>query len=183
MYSGDTHKSYRPYYTCYSRAKTTASLVKDPNCKSLAIAVCDLDYIVVSEIRKLIMDKEYIYNLIHKNANPDQDNLINALNDKIKELDKQERRLLDLYQLGTLPIESINDRINSLNRERNAIRKEIDALRPKNKMSVEDAIYILNTENDIFNYGSLEQRKAFISLLIDYIAIDESQICIHWKFA
>lgn len=182
-YSGRGIKTYRPYYTCYSRSKSVKTLVRDPNCKCLSLAVCHFDYIVVSEIRKLQLDPDYIYKICHSSDDSPNESILNTLQAKLKDINNQEKRLIDLYQLGTVSMTSITERINALAQEKITIQNEIDALKPKKKMPISKALNILNSEDDIFNSGSLEQQKAFLQSLIDYISVDESQIYIHWKFA
>ena len=182
-YSGHGPKTYRPYYTCYSRSKADKKLIKDPNCKCMSVAVCDLDYIIVSEIRKLQLDTDYIYRIINSSDDSPNESVIGTLQNKLKDIDNQEKRLIDLYQLGTVSMTSITERINALAQEKLTIQNEIDALKPKKKMPISKALNILHSEDDLFNSGSLEQQKAFIQSLIDHISLDESQVYIHWKFA
>lgn len=158
-------------------------MIRDPNCKCMSVAVCDLDYIIVSEIRKLQLDTDYIYRIINSSDDSPNESVIGTLQNKLKDIDNQEKRLIDLYQLGTVSMTSITERINALAQEKLTIQNEIDALKPKKKMPISKALNILHSEDDLFNSGSLEQQKAFIQSLIDHISLDESQVYIHWKFA
>lgn len=60
-YSGHgDHRTYRSYYTCYSRAKTNKHMVIDPACRNPSYAVTMLDQKIIEEIRHIASDpKEF----------------------------------------------------------------------------------------------------------------------------
>lgn len=186
VYGGHApNRIYKSYYYCYSRGKSTKKLIKDPNCKSLVIATNELDYLVVSEIRKLSFEDDYIYHVIDsQNGNKEAEKTIKLLEKKLKELEEQEKRMLDLYQLGNLPLETISERIAEINEKRNGINSEISSLNAdNNKMSISTAKDILQGADDIFNTGTINEQRAFLSSLIDYIGLSEDKMTIHWRFA
>lgn len=185
VYSGHRpNRIYRPYYTCYSRAKTCKPMIRDPLCKCMSVAVSELDYIVVSEIRKLQFDNNYIFSIISSSASSGQNELYEALKKKLADIDKQERRLIDLYQLGSLSMDVIGERINALNREREKLNADLNALgAEKQKMPLTKALSYLDKGTDVFSTGTLEQQKALLTSLIDVITVSENDVKIHWKFA
>ena len=126
-YSGHgDKKKYRPYYTCYSRAKTSKKMIVDPNCKNPSYACVDLDARIVNEIRTLVEDQAAFLRVV----NSEKEQVLpsskkDTLMRRIDELDGQIRRVLDLYQLGSISMDEIKGRVSLLENERDALYKQL----------------------------------------------------------
>lgn len=182
-YSGrGDNKTYHPYYTCYSRAKSAKHMIVDPDCKNKTYAVTKLDKIISDEIKKLSFDPGY-FKKVQATTPDDSARDRDILESRIIEINTQMARLLDLYQLGTIPINDISSRIDDLSREQlNLMRQlqEIEVHVPA--LSTPEAEALLKNAAEILDSDSLEDRRNLVHALIDHIDLVGKDIIIRWAF-
>lgn len=180
-YSGrGENRKYRPYYTCYSRAKTAKKMIIDPTCKNKTYAVVDLDKMITQEINKLRFDKSYFEKIINEKKPIDND--MEVLESELAEAKKQLDRVLDLYQLGTIPLDKLDARLERLNATISRLNNEIGVLTTDEpNVSVSGAIALLNGA-DILNGEDMPKKKAFVQSLINKIELVGDDVVIHWAF-
>lgn len=172
---------YRPYYCCYSRSKSSKRRVLDPNCKNKLYPVSEMDYVIVSEIRKLAFDDEYLKKQMKSSTN---ENDVEVFKRQLTSLEAQRDRLLDLYQLGNLRIQDLNERLNRINEDCLQIQNQINNLQSDNSsLSIEAAKEILLNCNEIFENGTFEEKRSIVTSLIQFIEIDNDDTIIHWSFS
>lgn len=170
---------YRPYYTCYSRAKSNRRKITGI-CNNKMYAVSELDYIIVSEIRKLSFDNSYLKNKMKASDNSED---LSILQRQLETLETQKQRILDLYQLGTLRIEDLNERIEMINNDCLKITAQMESLQSLSaELTEEDVADLLQSCSDIFENGTIEEKRRIVTSLIKYIEIDNDDINIHWAF-
>ena len=104
-----------------------------------------------------------------------------------KEIDgiaSQISNMMDLYSLGSMPLDVINQKVTALNETKTALEKELDSLdvpeTDDNGMSNEQIQNLAELIND--KELTLEEKRNIVQSLIYYIEIDEEDILIHWKF-
>lgn len=171
------------YYTCYSRGKSAKSMIKDPNCKNKSWNIKDLDRIVLDEIRKLVTDPEYMDTLIEENHSIDDGSERQTIIDRISNIDKQISKLIDLYQIGGIDFNSINEKIVLLNEEKSSLEFSLDnAPVSTPEISLEEAKKILTTFSEIIDSATPEELRDLVHSLIDGIVINGEDLEIHWKF-
>ena len=184
-YSGHgTKKIYRPYYTCYSRGKTRKDKIIDPNCKNKSWPVVVLDKIIEEELKKLYLDESYFDKIVISNCDIDSiQSKKETIRKQLIEIDKKKDRILDLYELGTIDIEKLNERTISLHEESTALHNELDILE---EIDTSDRIDLarerINDLKNIMENGSLDERRDIMRTLIDKIGIDDEDIDIYWSF-
>lgn len=166
----------RTYYICYSRSKSTPSLVKDPNCKNRKYDDKLLEQAIYAEIRKLKSDKTYIDNV---RQSVDLSDKINLIRKEIESITRQISNLMDLYSMDGIDRNEIQGKIKPLSEKRNLLTAEVEMLEEEqNPMPKEDILYFV----DMFEECVASGDNAAIIELIDYILIDEDQVQIHWNF-
>lgn len=184
-YSGKgENRNYRAYYTCYSRGKTNKELINDPHCKNKTYYQGDLDAIIIGEIKKLSFDPSVITQF-EANSETKQSTNNNALiESKIADIDKQLNRLLDLYQLGSVPMSKLTDRIDNLNHQKNQLLDQLvdDEADDHPKLSLPDAEQLLTNAADILDHGNIKEKRELVHALIDKIIIEGEDLTIHWAF-
>lgn len=156
------------YYVCNSRLKPHKSLIKDPNCKNKRWKMSELDEIILGEIKKLSFEKSKVEKVKTDNSIAEK---------KIKEIDKQIEKYMELYTLGKFPIDVINQKVDELNEQRKKLCEV-----PKEKMTYEEAEQIALSLDDILANGNSDEINALVRALIDRIEIDDEDITIHWAF-
>lgn len=192
-YSGHgDKKKYRPYYTCYSRAKTNKSLVKDPSCINPSYACADLDQHIIDEITRMATnEKAFLSAVAAKNKKRHSPDSISerkkaAIQKRIDTLDTQIRRILDLYQLGNIDIGEIKKRVTTLESERNAL---LLSLKEKSKSdsyrySPEAARSLLHDFAEVSKTGDIRAMRAVLKELIQKIIVlpTKGEFEIIWNF-
>ncbi len=172
----------RPKYGCYSRAKTKHKYVIDPSCKNKIWNMHELDDKVFNEIRKLVLNPEVIEEMKENHIPDDNSERIKILSKKLKELDEQSDRLIDLYTLGKIDSKKIEVRTEAINKEKYKLQSELNSIVVEDVISNEEAIEIASSLDEALNNSNMSEVRYIIGELIDKIIIDEDKITIHWKF-
>lgn len=184
-YGGSKKYGIKFYYACYSRTKRMKRMIKDPNCKNKYWKMEELDELVFNEIKKLAIDPDYIHDIRHnKSKESDTSNKVDIIKQEIDSIDNQISRFMDLYGLGTFTIEQVSEKVDPLNNQKNNLLKELESLNAESgELSVESAIEIIESFEDVLERGDLDEIRLVIERLIYYIEIDNDDVYIHWKFA
>lgn len=164
-----THGKYTyDKYSCASRNKRTPELVKDPACKNKPWSRCDLENIVFEQIRLLRLDPDQ--------ARPAE--TVPDVQDQIARIDAGIRRLVELYAVGSVPLELIREKTKALQDQKDRLLR----LKPK-RITKKEAQDKALTLDDLLDNGSFEEIRALLFALIDRIEIDGDDVSIFWKFA
>ena len=93
----------------------------DPNCKNDNWVIDELDSLTIAAIRELLDNNELLDSAI-ENARPSFEDTENEIEiaARLKEIEAQISRLLDLYQIGSIPTETLSSRIQTLDQEKKA---------------------------------------------------------------
>lgn len=172
------------YYSCYSRNKSMKKMIKDPNCKNKNFRMLDLDSTIISAITQLSYDTEYIAQMKHEKPVNDVGEKIKTINAEIESIASQISNMMDLYSLGNMPLDVINQKVTALNDRKTSLEKELSTLdvpdTDEEGMTVEEIQSLASVMN---NEGlSLDERRKIVQSLVYYIEIDNEDIIIHWKF-
>jgi site-specific DNA recombinase len=172
------------HYICYSRSKKMKKMIKDPNCQNKNYPVLKLDVAIINEITKLSISPEYVEQVRESKPLNDVGEKIKTINKEIEGISSQISNLMDLYSLGNMPIDVINQKVSALNETKTALEKELDSL------DIPDTDYEGMTTEQIQTLAAvmnekdltLEEKRKVVQSLIYYIEIDKENIYIHWKF-
>ena len=157
-------------------------MIIDPNCKNKSYATVDLDRIIFDEINKLAFDPTLIKEI--ESDKPEKENNNAAIETRIKEIDKQVERLLDLYQLGTSSVDDVLTRMDKLNSEKQALTDELEVTESEDtpSLSQDEAEKLLVEASEILESDDLIKKRELVHSLIDSIEIDGEDIIINWAF-
>lgn len=158
-------------------------MIKDPNCKNKNFRAEELDNLILSEIGKLAVDSLYYNKLREEKPANDNASKIETLNAEVEKINSQIGKMMDLYALGNIDLDFINEKVSELNQTKTSLQKELEALNGANNSDdvltleqVQSVAQILTDDMDI------EQIREIVRSLIYYIEIDNEDIYIHWKF-
>lgn len=172
---GARYSACHGYYKCYSRSKSTAKFVKDPSCKNKNWKIDELDALVISEIHKIAIDDEY-KKLFKKEEKTDDTKSIKA---EISKIDSQINRLLDLYQISDIPIDTIKSKITVLTNKKDELNELLNKNRRADNYKAFQAA--LNRFEALDDTSGIDERRLLISTLIERITIDEESVNITWR--
>lgn len=180
IYKGVKH--VRRTYTCYSRSKTSKHMMKADKCDSKIYREDQLNKIVIDEIKKLKFDEKYLDEQMSHNQINNYD-MSETINNEIESVNEQMNKLMDLYTLGTIPMEMIATKMSELNEKKNKLIHSLESIPTvEPKMTKKQVLSILDAVDEVFDNGDLNEQRQFIDSLIDYIELDNDDIYIHWNF-
>ena len=151
-------------------------------CNNIPFEMGELDETVISEVRKLRMDPS----LVMQEATPKKPtDKQSAILSRIEDLKKQEGKLVDLYQIGSIDLDIVKERSEALRSERESLENELaeSAPNPAN-VSVQQAEKLLSSFDEVFESGTLQDKRELLRGLIDKIVLfPDKHIEIHWSFS
>lgn len=177
---GARYSANHGYYRCYSRAKSSQLYIKDPNCKNDHWEIGALDQLVQQEIRGMISQPDLLDVVIQAAADRHEVKIDRpALQKRIAEIDGQISKLVDLYQVGSIPMETITQRINTISTERAQLQEQLDA--PDLMPAVERFLQAIEDYKAGFDTGDTDNQRMFIASLVERIIIDGQSVDIRWR--
>ena len=174
------------YYKCYSRDKNKQMKTVD-FCDNPTYKVALLDRIVLDEIKKLKLDPNYLEQLVVAPDTESVDEEIRILKDKLKDISNKIDKLMDLYTLGTIPMDEKSKRIKPLYQEteklENQITEVIDNSQEPDVLSLSETRSILEQFNNLDELDLADKRE-IVQSLIKRIEVghDRFTFKIYWKF-
>lgn len=157
-------------YTCYSRSKNSKRQIKDPNCKNKKWKIAELDQLITEYISTLEFEN------IETETNKSEINS-NTISKRLKEIDQQIERMIDLFQVSNIPIDQIQKRVDSLTKEKETLNESLS--NHDDKLSISAANSIKEKFLDLKESGSLEEKRLLINRIIKRIDIDGEDVDIH----
>lgn len=165
--NGKTYQApdHRGYYVCNGSKSRT--YVKTGNrCLQGNKLVEVIDDIVLDRINSLDFEKA-------KHAIEGK-RKVNTSKKRIDELDQQQKRLMDLYQLGSVDVNELDERLKKINEERKKIKETKSSLAEKKVMKQLESLQGV----DIYSL-SFEKQCFAVDTLIDNIVIKDDDITIN----
>lgn len=178
---GARYSANHGYYKCYSRAKSSKKFIVDPNCKNNNWPIEELDALVVNEIYSLLNNPQLLKQITNEKSAPKQTVDKARLNNRLRQIDKEISRLIDLYQLGNISMDDISNRVDALNNERRTIEKILSQC--ENDEIDSKTLFTDNLKLFEANYTSadLTTKRLLISNIIQSITITNQQVHIEWR--
>jgi len=181
--TGSKQYGFHYNYGCYSRHKKAKAMIKDPNCMNRNYRKDELDNIIFNEIKKLAIDPEYMQSIKKEAARTDEVQQIHAIEEKIKSINSQLSRFMDLYGIGKYDMDELDEKTTPLREQKNKLQREVERLREESKTMTEDQVLqLVESFEEALNNGDLHDRRSIIEQLINRIEIDGDDITIHWNF-
>lgn len=154
-------------YSCYSRTKGDPKYILDPNCKNKKWKIPELDNIVIDFITHL--------NFEETQRNRMEEPQKKDYTKRISEIERQVSKLIDLYQVGSIPIEVISKKVDMLTLEKNTLLSDSDS----SKNQVLSNIEMLKFKNrflTLLDGGSLEEKRACLANLVERITVNNEEV-------
>lgn len=168
------------YYVCYSRSKSDPNMVRDPNCKNDSHRDVRLEAIVYDEIRQLKADPAYIGKLRKSVDTTAKQATIQA---RLHSLTGQISKLMDLYSLGSIPLDAIQAKVEPLAAEKRGLESELKTLQTTPEAVPEDRVRgLVDVFEQILATGDTNAIHDAVAELVDHIEIDGEKVYIHWNF-
>lgn len=177
---GARYSANHGYYKCYSRAKSSPKFVRDPDCKNDNWEIDALDGLVCQQVDVLVSNSVAVDHVIQA---ADTARTIHVDKEKLRrtcaELDRQIGRLIELYQVGSIPLDSITQRVNDLSAEKATLESQLNA--PDEVPTKELFLAAVEDYRQGFADGDMDRKRALLSGLLERVTIDGQSIQLHWR--
>lgn len=177
-----TSQPYYGYYGCRQRFDKVNKI----KCGNAHYGIRKLEAQIINEIRSLSLDPEELKAIGADKKKTSEPPAYTAAVKRLAEIDRQMNKLIDLYQVEGIDIAVVSQRIKALNEDKdrtNVIIQEYLESQPQPSSSVEDAIEVLRTFDDVVASGDPELLRTAIRSLIESIVAFPDHVEIHWTFA
>lgn len=171
------HNATYRYYRCNVHAGRTQSR-KGESCDNVNWRTDKLEELVFAEIRKLTLTPQ-----AGTDAKKTGDR-IGALQRELVKIDAQINRLLDLYALGSIPVDAVQKKVEDANSKKGAIEAEIASIRQRETEEADRkaAFRLALSLSGVLDRGEFREIRAVLTALIDKVVIDGEDVTIFWKF-
>lgn len=140
-----------------------------------------LDNMIIEEVLRLAVDKEYLQSILEKDTAPKVDET-ELFRERLVEVKRQMDKLLNLYQIGAVDISDIADRLESLKEEKEALQHNIDRSAAETPLPIEKIQSYVQLFKEALESGDNDTARQIIRMLIDKIVVLNEDIEIHWSF-
>lgn len=171
------------YYACYSRTKQMKNMIKDPNCQNKIWRAQDLKPIIEEKILALLRNPQIAEELAAgkpKAAVPVSKNT--DIERRIREIDRQIGKLMELYQQDDIPPELLGEKINRLYSEKTALENSIAPVEETNAMPLDLVAELITNAAEIWDFADENQKRRILQSLISRIVLTDDQVDIEWAF-
>lgn len=171
------------YYACYSRTKQMKNMIKDPNCQNKIWRAQDLEPIIEEKILALLRNPQIAEELAGgkpKTAAPVSKNT--DIERRIREIDRQIGKLMELYQQDDIPPELLGEKINRLYGEKTALENSIAPVKETDAMPLDLVAELITNAAEIWDFADENQKRRILQSLISRIVLTDDQVDIEWAF-
>ena len=170
------------YYACYSRTKQIKSMVKDPDWKNKIWKAQDLEPQIESQIRELLRSPQIAKDIIESRPKSVPVNQNTDIEKRIREIDKQIGKLMELYQREDMPPELLGERINKLYGERTALQSALVPVAEPDTMPFDLVEELIADAAQIWDFADESQKRRIMQSLISRIILTDDEVKIEWAF-
>ena len=167
------------YYRCSSHTHADNRIRAGMVCHNKEWKRTELESLLIGEINKLIFEPD-THQTEPQAVSPGPEILAKEL----AKVDTQLARLMDLYAVGSLPLDMLQNRVESLNTKKLALEKQIEDLKnaAKSKLTPEAANEYITSFSEVLASGNFQAIRSVITALIEKIELDGEDITIYWNF-
>lgn len=173
LYCGECGEKYvlntkngKSYHICKNRKY---AYKQDFKCNNTIFRTEVLEEMAINKIKDILNNKDELikdkYKAIEKPTTSDSD----ILQNRIIDIDKQIDKLMDLYQIDNIPIETISERISKLDKEKKLIALEIQKIQDNytnDNIDIEEILEILKDFDLVWDkLDAVEKRDITRALL------------------
>lgn len=159
-------------YSCYSRTKGDRRYIVDPDCRNKKWKIEELDKLVINYISRLDFKE-----LQKKQPIPIS---INNHSARLAEIDKHIEKLIELYQVSGIPLETLQKKMNALTLEKDALISDSNP-KAESKTTLAEMLTARDTLMSLSGSGSLEEKRACLTMIVEKIIVNDEDVNITLK--
>ena len=172
------------YYSCYSRTKQMKNMVKDPNCKNKHWKMAELETLIENRVRELLHSPELVAEIAESQQKKptvvNQNNV--SIEKRIREIDKQINKLMELYQQDGIPANLLGESINKLYNEKTALQAAIEPVEELTETPFDLVEALIADAAQVWDFADKAQKRRILQSLIRKITLTDDIVDIEWNF-
>ena len=174
---GEAVTSQNRYHACYTRAfPKSKQAAKNTKCGNKIWRINELEEAVFKILQGFNLGENSPPESQMQSKPQQRNNLA-----KIADIDKQINKLVDLYSVGSVPIDVVSAKIEALNKEKSELKEEITQPQ-QHSISMAEFKELLKNVEVFWKIAELAQKRHLLSSLIRTIHIDNYTLEIEWTF-
>lgn len=166
-------------YYCYTRLDRNHGKT-EKSCDNRSWRSDALNSLVLGEIQKLTVDRS-----IFENTPRNEETAVKraSIESRIKEIDKQLDKIIDLYSLGTINIQTIQRRSEALNLERDQLTEQLQKIKVPSATDRTVITKALDNFTAIIDNASEDKLELYniVRTLIKSVIVTDDEIEINWN--
>ena len=171
------------YYACYSRTKQMPRMVKDPNCKNKHWRASELESIIDAKVHEVLRSPEMAAEIAAaKKPQPVANDKNAGIEKRIKAIDKQIGKMMELYQHDDIPPELLGENINKLYNEKTALEAALEPEQKSDVLPFDLAEELLRDAAQVWDFADEDQKRRILQSLINRIVLTDDKVDIEWAF-
>ena len=158
-------------------------MVKDPHCKNRNWKAEELEPLVEEKVRELLRSPDMVEEIAaaRKPEAPVPAKNI-EIEKRIREIDRQIGKLMELYQRDDIPTEILGENINKLYSEKLALQTSLEPVPVENTVSFDLVQELIADAAQIWDFADDSQKRRILQSLIRRITLRGNDIEIDWAF-
>ena len=171
------------YYVCYSRSKQISRMVKDPNCKNRNWKARELELKIEEKVRELLHSPEMAEEIAAAKKLKAPVPIKNIeLDKRLREIDRQISKLMELYQRDDIPTDVLSKSINKLYNEKVVLQASLEPVLADDVLSFDLVQELITDAAQIWDFADEAQKRRILQSLIHRITLTDNEIKIDWAF-
>lgn len=171
------------YYACYSRTKQMKNMIKDPNCQNKIWRAQDLEPIIEEKILALLHNPKLAEELsASRRKAPVPVSKNTDIEKRIRDIDRQISKLMELYQQDDIPPELLGERINRLYGEKTALENTLAPVVEQDTVPLDLVSELIEDAAEIWDFADEGQKRRILQSLVSRIVLTDDQVDIEWAF-
>lgn len=146
----------------------------------VSVRMEDVDSAVIKEVQQLSLDPVAIE---QEAAVPEAGTDPAVIEARLHDLEKQEGKLIELYQVDGIDLQTIKKKLDAIHKEQDALRADLkEKPQDDNNALAEVVADAISTFNAVFTSGSLQEQRDILRILISKVVIFPDHVDIYWTF-
>ncbi|MBR1728184.1 MAG: hypothetical protein IJ728_01470 [Selenomonadaceae bacterium] len=105
-----------------------------------------------------------------------------SIEKRIREIDKQINKLIELYQQDGIPPELLGDKINKLYNEKATLQSSLEPVQEITETSFDLVEALLADAAQVWDFADEAQKRRILQSLIKKITLTDDNVDIEWSF-
>ena len=158
-------------------------MVKDPDCKNHNWKAIELESKIDERVRKLLNSPKIVEEIkdSRKPKEPVPTKNI-EIEKRIREIDRQISKLMELYQRDDIPTEVLDENINKLYNEKTTLQTSLEPVPVDDTLPFDLVQELIADAAQIWDFADEAQKRRILQSFIHRIILTEDDIKIEWNF-